>query len=134
RSRDWLKVKVVDSDEFVVCGWSPGAGRRSGSIGALVLGQPVAGGGMRHVGQVGTGFTDAELRRLAERLRPPERPDPPFTAGPPPRPGAHWVEPVLVAEVAYTERTRDGVLRHPSYKGLRIDRTVADVEAVAAER
>jgi bifunctional non-homologous end joining protein LigD len=127
RSRDWLKVKVVETDEFVVGGWSPGQGRRADHLGALVLGVPATGGGLRHVGQVGTGFTDAELRRLRDLLAARARDTSPFTEGPPVRPGARWVEPELVVEVAYSERTREGILRHPSYKGVRIDKTVADV-------
>jgi bifunctional non-homologous end joining protein LigD len=131
RSSAWRKVKVVREDEFVVGGWLPGQGRRTG-IGSLLLGVPDGAGGLRHVGAVGTGFTDAEVARLTERLRPLHRDGSPFTAGPAIRRDAVFVEPRLVVTVAFAERTRDGVLRHPSYKGLRIDKSPQDLETGAA--
>jgi bifunctional non-homologous end joining protein LigD len=131
RSSAWRKVKVVLDDEFVVGGWLPGQGRRTG-IGSLLLGVPDDAGGLHHVGAVGTGFTDAELARLAERLRPLHRDTNPFSAGPAIRRDAVFVEPSLVVTVAFAERTRDGVLRHPSYKGLRIDKTPPDLETGAS--
>ena len=87
------------------------------------------------LGRVGTGFTDAELRRLAGLLTPLSRPTSPFR-GPVPRPGGRagdpagehvWVEPVVVVEVAYAEWTGDDVLRHPAYLGRRSDKDPADV-------
>jgi bifunctional non-homologous end joining protein LigD len=119
RSKDWLKVKVLNSEEFLVGGWSPGEGRRHGAIGSLLLGTPTDDGGLGYVGNVGTGFTDAELRRLEERLMPLRRDTSPFTSGPAPKRGAVFVDPSLQVEVVFGERTREGVLRHPSYKGVR---------------
>ncbi len=128
RSPAWLKVKHQRRASVVVAGWKPGVGGRSGRIGSLLLG--VQGpAGLEYAGHVGTGFTDAELARLAALLTPLQRGDAPF-ATPVPRlhaKDAVWVEPSLVAEVELTEWTRDGRLRHPSYKGLRDDIDPEDV-------
>jgi len=116
RSPCWLKVKNVRREDVVVGGWLPGEGRRRDRIGALLVGVPED-GRLRYAGRVGTGFTDAELTRLAKTLEP--REDSPFAGEPRPPRGAVYVEPTRVAEVEYTEWTGDGMLRHPSYKGLR---------------
>jgi len=117
RSSCWIKVKNVRREDVVVGGWLPGEGRRRDRIGALLVGVEND-GKLRYAGRVGTGFTDAELKRLAKTLR--EREDSPFDpGGPQPPRGAVFVEPERVAEVEYTEWTSDGMLRHPSYKGLR---------------
>ncbi len=116
RSRCWLKVKNVRREDVVVGGWLPGEGRRSDRIGALLVGVPED-GRLRYCGRVGTGFTDAELARLADVLEP--RDTSPFAGAPKPPRGAVWVQPSHVAEVEFTEWTSDGMLRHPSYKGLR---------------
>lgn len=131
RSRSWLKVKLQQSDEFVVGGWSPGEGRRVNRIGSLLLGVPDAHGGLDYVGNVGTGFSDAELTRLQARLAPIRRDTSPFTGGGTPKRGSVFVEPELVVEVEFTERTDEGILRHPSYKGTRIDKGVRDVNTGA---
>ena len=128
RSRSWLKVKVVQSDEFLVGGWMPGEGRRADRIGSLLLGTPDGAGGLDYVGNVGTGFTDAELARLEARLGPCRRDTSPFTGGGTPKRASVFVEPELVVEVEFTERTDEGILRHPSYKGIRLDKGPADVE------
>jgi bifunctional non-homologous end joining protein LigD len=127
RSKSWLKVKLHESDEFVVGGWLPGEGRRAEHIGSLLLGVPDGAGGLDYVGNVGTGFSDAELRRLEQRLGTQRRDSSPFTGGGTPKRASVFVEPNLVVEVEYTERTQDGILRHPSYKGIRIDKGVRDV-------
>ncbi len=128
RSKLWRKIKVSHSDEFVVGGWSPGEGRRANGIGSLMLGVPDQRGGLTYAGNVGTGFTNAELARLEQRLRAIRRDTSPFTSGAvPSRKGTVFVEPELVVEVAYGERTKDGILRHPSYKGVRIDKSADDV-------
>ncbi len=116
RSRCWLKVKNVRREDVVVGGWLPGEGRRHNGIGALLVGVPDD-GRLRYAGRVGTGFTDAELTRLESVLE--QRETSPFEGEPTPPRGAVHVEPTRVAEVEFTEWTSDGMLRHPSYKGLR---------------
>ncbi len=128
RSPDWIKVKHVRTQEVVIGGWRSGNGRRSGSIGSLMLGVPGE-GGLRYVGQVGTGFTDQMLVTLLTQLRRHERKSSPFTEPLPKAVAAdaHWVTPRLVGEVAFTEQTADGRLRHPAWRGLRPDKSVTDV-------
>ena len=125
RSKDWLKIKNTCRQEFVVAGWLPGAGSRMGRIGALLVGYH-DGGQLRFAGKVGTGFTDAELARLATAFEPLARPTSPFADKVPYR-EARFLEPVLVAEVEFTEWTHTGTLRHPSYKGLRDDKPAEQV-------
>ncbi|MEA2470057.1 MAG: bifunctional non-ous end joining protein LigD, partial [Thermoleophilaceae bacterium] len=116
RSPCWLKVKNVLREDVVVGGWLPGEGKRRERIGALLVGVPDE-GRLRYAGRVGTGFTEAELDRLAKALE--QREDSPFEGTPKPPRGAVWVQPARVAEVEFTEWTADGMMRHPSYKGLR---------------
>jgi bifunctional non-homologous end joining protein LigD len=130
RTRDWLKVKTHGRQEFVIAGYTHGGGRRAGTFGALIL-TVNEGGGLRYVGNVGTGFTDAEIRKLLAKLKPLRRDTSPFGEIPKmPRVRKDeivWVEPKLVAEVEFAEFTHDGRLRAPSYQGLREDKTAADV-------
>jgi bifunctional non-homologous end joining protein LigD len=122
RSPSWIKVKNLNRQEVVIGGWVPGDGRRRDRIGALLVGVR-EGDELRHVGRVGTGFTESELDRLRERLVPLEREDSPFAPGGPKIPrGAVFAEPELVAEVEFREWTDGGQLRAPSYKGLRDDK------------
>jgi bifunctional non-homologous end joining protein LigD len=130
RTRDWLKVKRHGRQEFVVAGYTRGQGTRSAGFGSLVLAVN-EGGGLRYVGNVGTGFTEREMRRVLALLRPLERPEPPFQVAPKVK-GAKrgdviWVEPKLVAEVEFSEWSHAGQVRQPSYKGLREDKTAAEV-------
>ncbi|HUF02091.1 MAG TPA: DNA ligase D [Gaiellaceae bacterium] len=136
RSTDWRKVKVRERQEVVIAGYTKGQGRRAGGFGALVLAVHEA-GGLRWIGNVGTGFTDAEIERLLGVLRPLERDDPPFPE-PPKMPrvrraDAVWVEPRLVAEVEFAEWTHEGRLRAPVYLGLREDKTASDVRRERAQ-
>jgi bifunctional non-homologous end joining protein LigD len=133
RTRAWLKVKNVMSQELVIGGWLPGQGRRAGTIGALLVGYHEEDDGeprLRYAGRVGTGFTDAELDRLASLLEPLRTKKSPFTGRQPPR-EAVFVEPKLVAEIEFREWTATRTLRAPSYKGLRPDK---EPEEVAFER
>ncbi len=116
RSPTWLKIKNVLREDVVVGGWLPGEGKRRERIGALLVGVP-DGGRLRYAGRVGTGFTEAELDRLAKTLEP--REDSPFGGEPQPPRHAVFVEATRLAQVEFTEWTSDGMLRHPSYKGLR---------------
>lgn len=129
RSECWTKVKVTRTQSVVVAGWKPGAGRRSGLPGSLLLGVHTD-GALVFAGHVGTGFTDRALRDLAERLGALRRESSPYD-GEVPREHARdavWVEPVLTGEVEFAEWTRDGRLRHPSWRGLRPDVAPEDVE------
>jgi bifunctional non-homologous end joining protein LigD len=127
RTKDWLKVKCTQRQEFVVVGFTDPQGARTG-FGALVLAVHDD-GELRYTGKVGTGFTDEDLRALRTRMAKLERKNPPIAD--PPRGaegrGIHWLEPRLVAEVAFTEWTPDGKIRHPSFQGLRADKKPADV-------
>ncbi len=130
RSSDWRKIKVRGRQELVIAGYTRGQGRRAAGFGSLVLGVHEA-GELRWAGNVGTGFDDAEIDRLRGLLRPLERPASPFEH-PPRMPRVRkgdvvWVEPVLVAEVAFAEWTHDGRLRAPVYAGLREDKPAAQV-------
>jgi bifunctional non-homologous end joining protein LigD len=125
RTGAWVKVKNTARQELVIGGWFPGAGRRAERIGALLVGYHDD-GALRYAGKVGTGFTQAELDRLAALLAPLAVEQSPFD-GAQPRRGARFVRPELVAEVEFTEWTSEGLLRHPSYKGLRDDKRAADV-------
>ncbi|HZG36277.1 MAG TPA: DNA ligase D [Gaiellaceae bacterium] len=130
RTRDWLKLKVHGRQELVIVGYTRGQGRRSESFGSLVLGVREA-GGLRWAGNVGTGFDEAEIARLLERLQPLERDTSAFAEVPKmPRvrkADVVWVEPELVCEVKFAEWTHDGRLRAPVYQGLREDKTAGEV-------
>ncbi|WP_239082615.1 non-homologous end-joining DNA ligase [Actinoplanes teichomyceticus] len=123
RSADWTKVPLVRTQEVLVAGWKAGAGRRAGTVGSLLLAVHGDDGGLRFAGHVGTGFTDAMLGQLRELLGPLHRGSAPVPDVPREHSRhAHWVEPVLVGEVAFRNWTPDGRLRHPSWRGLRADR------------
>jgi bifunctional non-homologous end joining protein LigD len=133
RTREWVKVKVRRRQEFVVGGWAPGKGNRSGRIGGLLVGYHDQPGGeaLRYAGRVGSGLTQVELATLEALFAELVVPECPFTP-PPPRAhaqGATWLRPELVVEVEYAEWTSEGRLRHPTYAGRRIDKDAADVTA-----
>jgi bifunctional non-homologous end joining protein LigD len=122
RASAWVKVKNFRRDEFVIVGWEPGEGRRRDRIGALLVARhdPET-GALVYAGEVGTGFTEGTLDELRRLLEPLQVARSPLSTKHGPK-GAVWVEPVLVAEVDYAEVTREGMLRHPSFKGLRADK------------
>jgi bifunctional non-homologous end joining protein LigD len=124
RSTDWLKLKCSDSQEFVVGGFTEPAGHRVG-FGALLIGY-YDDGQLRYAGKVGTGYDTAALRSLRERLDGLQQPRSPF-AGSVREPRAHWARPELVAQIAFTEWTHAGMLRHPRFLGLRDDKPAHDV-------
>ena len=127
RTRDWVKVKCTRQQEMVIGGYTDPQGSRTG-FGALMLGV-YEGGKLRYAGKVGTGFNEKTLDDIYAQLRKRERDTPAFVD--PPRGyearGAHWVAPDLVAQVAFTEWSDDGALRHPSFLGLRLDKKAKDV-------
>jgi DNA ligase D-like protein (predicted ligase) len=124
RSRDWLKLKCSAEQELVIGGYTAPKGSRT-DLGALLLGYYEA-RRLRYAGKVGTGFTRATLRDLAGRLEPLRRAASPFADEVRER-GATWVEPRLVAQIGFSEWTRDGRLRHPRFLGLREDKPAAEV-------
>ena len=128
RSVSWIKLKCTRRQEFVVCGYTDPKGSRSG-FGSLLLGVNDAEGHLRYAGSVGTGFGDEMLRTLKAKLAALETAKPPFFETPRGVKG-HWVKPRLVAEVAFTEWTGDGRVRHPTFRGLRSDK---DPEAITRE-
>ncbi|WP_051640356.1 non-homologous end-joining DNA ligase [Cellulomonas sp. URHE0023] len=128
RSPDWTKIKHVRMQEVVVAGWRPGQGSRAETIGSLVLGVHED-GRLLPAGRVGTGFTRSSLDQLLAQLTPLEVAASPFREHLPAAEsrGVHWVRPVVVGEVAFTEWTSDGRLRHPAWRGLRPDKRAGDV-------
>jgi bifunctional non-homologous end joining protein LigD len=121
RNGSWLKIKHSQRQELVIGGWTEGKGSRSERIGALHVGVYDGAQTLRYAGRVGTGFDEEELERLTGLLAGLARKDSPFVGAQPPR-GAHFVSPSLVCEVEFTQWTKDGLLRHPVYKGLREDK------------
>jgi bifunctional non-homologous end joining protein LigD len=146
RTGEWLKIKNVNRQEFVIGGWTPGKGRRDGLLGSLLVGyydrsrETLASGShprfgqhdgeriLRYAGGVGTGFDERELERLTKELEDRPRPDSPFApVGTQPPAGARFSEPELVAEVEFSHWTKERILRHSVYKGLRDDKPAAEV-------
>ena len=121
RSDAWLKIKNHQGQELVIGGWLPGAGAREGRIGALLVGY-YDGPKLVYAGKVGTGFTEKMLERLQSLLEPLRRPSSPFDAGIPTPKGAIFVKAKLVGEFEFSEWTRTGHLRQPSFKGMREDK------------
>lgn len=129
RTRSWLKVKCGRRQEFVIGGWTP-SDKRTG-FRSLLLGY-WSGNDLVFAGKVGTGFDTALLQWLSQKLKKLEQPKSPFSKVPRAAVrGARWARPELVAEIAFTEFTEDGVLRHPSFLGLREDK---DPRSVVLER
>lgn len=125
RSKAWLKIKCSQDDEFVVGGFTKPSGTRKG-FGALLLGR-WEGSKLRYQGRVGTGFSASQLRRLHGVLSGASQAESPFADAVPDAQGVTWVVPQLVVDVAFGETTRDGRLRHPTFRGVREDRSSGDI-------
>jgi bifunctional non-homologous end joining protein LigD len=124
RTRNWLKIKCIQRQEFVIVGWSESDKRRG--FRSLLLAAR-AGRKLSYVGKVGTGFNARLIEDLMERMEPLAVDTAPVEVPRPDRKGAHWIEPKLVAEIAFAEFTDDGILRHPSFIGLREDKPASKV-------
>jgi DNA ligase D-like protein (predicted ligase) len=125
RSRDWLKLKCHAEQELVIGGFTAPKGSRT-EFGALLVGY-YDDGALLYAGKVGTGFDHATLRELGGRMRELEQDESPFEPFKPIPPSTRWVRPELVAQIAFSEWTRDGRLRHPRHLGLREDKPARDV-------
>jgi DNA ligase D-like protein (predicted ligase)/DNA ligase D-like protein (predicted 3'-phosphoesterase) len=128
RSQSWIKDKLWKTQEVVIGGWRAGEGGRTSGIGALLVGVPSE-EGLQFAGRVGTGFTDKDLATLKKTLEPLHTKETPFTkrlTGPDAK-GVTFVRPELVGEVRYSERTSDGRLRQPSWRGMRPDKSPDEV-------
>ncbi|BCM21090.1 DNA ligase D [Mesorhizobium sp. J8] len=119
RDGSWLKIKCIKRQEFVLVGWTPSDKDRA--FRSLILGVH-DGGKLRYAGKVGTGFDAAGMARLMQTMAPLEQKAATVEAPRAEVRGAHWLRPRLVAEIAFTEMTNEGTLRHPSYLGLRDDK------------
>jgi bifunctional non-homologous end joining protein LigD len=129
RSHAWVKVKYTTAQEFVVGGWLPGEGGRSGTVGSLLIGYYEGADDnrvLRYAARVGSGLRGSDLAYLDRALAERARPTSPFGAGSPPK-GAHWVEPDLVVQVKFREWTRSGGVRAPVFQGYRTDKSAEEV-------
>ncbi|MBV9528750.1 DNA ligase D [Sphingomonas sp.] len=124
RTRDWLKIKCIQRQEFVIVGWSESDKRRG--FRSLLLGLR-DGKALTYAGKVGTGFNAKSIDDLMERMEPLAVDKAPLEVPRADRRGAHFIKPEMVAEIAFTEFTGDGILRHPSFLGLREDKPASQV-------
>jgi len=124
RTRNWLKIKCIQRQEFVIVGWQQSDKRRGFRSLHLAVRD---GRKLVYAGKVGTGFNGALIEELSERMKPLAVDKPPVEVPRAARRGSHWIEPKLVGEVAFTEFTSDGVLRHPSFIALREDKSAKEV-------
>ena len=128
RSETWIKLKHQRHQEVVVIGWREGHGSRERSFGSLLVAVPDPHGVLKYAGRVGSGFTDDQLGSIHQSLQRMQRKTPPVADVPAAdRRDAHWVSPREVGEVRYSERTRDGRLRHPVWRGWRPDKQPGEV-------
>lgn len=134
RTRSWLKIKCGNQQEFVIIGWSPS--NRNRAFASILIAQHDDEGTLRYAGRVGSGFSDDTLAALSARFRTLARKTPPVDGAGMPASiagNAHWVKPDLVAQIAFAEFTRDGLVRHGRFLGLREDKPAIDVERERAE-
>lgn len=124
RTKNWLKIKCIERQEFVIVGWSE-SDKRVGFRSLLLAAKEK--GKLTYVGKVGTGFSTQMLHDLTDRMRPLEVKEAPVEVPRADRKGAHYIKPELVAEIAFTEFTSEGILRHPSFIALREDKPASQV-------
>jgi len=124
RTRNWLKIKCIERQEFVIVGWSESDKRRG--FRSLLLGAKEK-GKLTYVGKVGTGFNAKSIEQMMDLMRPLAVEKAPVEMPRADRKGAHFITPKLVAEIAFTEFTNEGILRHPSFLGLREDKPASEV-------
>ena len=124
RSRNWLKIKCIQRQEFVIVGWQDSDKRHGFRSLHLAVRD---GRKLKYSGKVGTGFDTKMIHELSDRMRPMVIDEPSLEVPRSARRGSHWIEPKLVGEVAYTEFTSDGILRHPSFIALREDKPASEV-------
>lgn len=127
RNKNWLKIKCIKRQEFIICGYTPGAGSRE-YFGALLLGTYDVKNQLIYNGNVGTGFTQATLKSLYNKMTTLKTTNMPFLKKPAVSSKTIWLKPELVCEVEFTEWTEEGLLRHPSFKGLREDKSAIEVK------
>ena len=130
RAKNWLKIKCIQRQEFVIVGWQA-SDKRKGFRSLHLAAKE--GRKLTYAGKVGTGFNTAMIQELSERMKPLAVDGPPVEVPRAARRGSHWIEPKLVAEIAFTEFTSDGVLRHPSFIALREDKAANEVVREKAE-
>ena len=131
RAKNWLKVKCIQRQEFVIIGWQA-SDKRKGFRSLHLAARD--GRKLTYAGKVGTGFNTAMILDLSERMKPLAIDEPPVEVPRAARRGSHWIEPKLVGEIAFTEFTSDGVLRHPSFIALREDKPAKDVVREKAQK
>jgi bifunctional non-homologous end joining protein LigD len=128
RTQDWLKIKNHNTQEAIIAGYTAPRGSRP-YFGALILAIK-SDGKLRYIGHTGTGFTEELLKEVYQVLQPLRRKTSPFDKKIPVNGAVTWVEPTLVCNIKFTEITADGILRHPVFMGLRIDKTSAEVTSL----
>jgi len=125
RVKDWLKIKVEERHEALICGYTKKRGTDR-HFSSLLLGLP-QGESVEYIGAVGTGFTVKQQAEILRKLKPLTTNKAPFTDPPQLSDHVQWVRPHFICEVKYTERTREGLMRHPSFQGLRDDKFAPDI-------
>jgi bifunctional non-homologous end joining protein LigD len=141
RTKEWLKIKVANRQEVVIGGFTRNEGTTK-TFSSLVVGV-FENGKLRYTGKIGTGFNENTQQEMMKMFKPLVRKTPPFLEEPdvnkpsrfrpnPPNAEVTWLKPVLVCEVSFTEMTSDGVMRHPSFEGMREDKKASDVKAEKA--
>lgn len=131
RSVDWLKIKFQQTEDVLICGFTEPKGSRK-KFGAIILGTFVN-GDLHYCGHAGTGFSDKKLAELYELFEPLITMESPFKNVPKTNTKATWVKPEIVCEIKFTEKTSDGIFRHPVFLGIRVDKEKADVKETSLE-